>query len=137
MTDQRDEGEQGKQGGSSGTPALEWIASGIGLALTLGILGTIGWEAVKGEENKLPAIAISVERIVATEAGYAVEVTARNLSPATASHVEIEGQLAGGATSSMTLDYLPGESERKGGLFFKEDPRTRQLEVRALGYEEP
>lgn len=137
MGDERRQREEARQG----TPALEWIASGIGLVLTLGILGSIGWEAVQGGGNEPPAMDVAVERIVPTGTGYVVEVRARNRSSATAAAVEVEGALSQGgrevATSRAIIDYVPGESDRRAGLFFTEDPRTHQIEVRALGYSEP
>ena len=64
-----------------------------------------------------------------------------NLSPATAAAVQIEGELVEGervlATSQVTLDYVPGNSERRGGLFFRENPQAYDLEIRALGYAKP
>lgn len=123
------------------TPPLEWLASGIGLVLTLGMLGLIGWQAYRGTESQPPTISVAAERVVQTDNGFVVEVTARNHSPATAAAVEIEGALKQGgrtvATSKAILDYVPGNSERRGGLFFKEDPRPYQLELRPLGYAEP
>ena len=125
----------------SGTPLLEWIAAGIGLLLTLGILGSISWEAVKGGGEAAPAIEVTVERVTPVAAGYVVEVRARNHSPATAAAVQIEGELDKGSaepvTSSATIDYVPGESDRRAGLFFTDDPRAHKLEVRALGYAKP
>jgi uncharacterized protein (TIGR02588 family) len=123
------------------TPPLEWLASGIGLVLTLGMLGLIGWQAYRGTEAPPPTITVVAERIVQTGSGFVVEVIARNRSPTTAAAVEIEGELKQGgqtvATSKAILDYVPGNSERRGGLFFKEDPRPYQLELRPLGYAEP
>lgn len=122
-------------------PILEWIAAAFGLLLTLATLGAIGWQALKGGGDQPPAIEATVERITPTAAGYAVEVKLRNRSPATAAAVAIEGELTRGgqevATSSATIDYVPGESSRAAGLFFKEDPRRHKLEVRVLGYAKP
>lgn len=119
-------------------PALEWVASAIGLLITLGVLGVIGWEAASGDGEAPPAIALSVERVTETDAGYVVEVMAANRSDTTAAGVEIQGKLArGGETSGATIDYVPGRSERGAGLFFTQDPRAGGLELRALGYEEP
>lgn len=125
----------------SGTPALEWIAAGIGLVLTLAMLGFIGWQAWKSTAEERPAIKVDVQRIVPSADGWLVEVAAQNLSAATAAAVQIEGELLDGervvATSQVTLDYVPGNSERRGGLFFREDPEAHGLKVRALGYAEP
>jgi uncharacterized protein (TIGR02588 family) len=123
------------------TPALEWIASGIGLALAVGTPGFIGREGTQRLQDEPPAIEVRVERIVSHAAGYTVEIRARNLHERTAAEVEIEGTLRDGdreiATSRMTLAYVPGRSERGGGLFFEVDPRAYSLQVRALGYEQP
>lgn len=129
------------QGERSRPPLLEWIAAAIGLLLTLAVLGALGWEGLKGSGRNPPAIETQVSRIVPTRAGYVVEIELRNRSSATAAAVEVEGELtkADGttATSTATVDYVPGESTRNAGLFFKDDPRRHRLEVRALGFAEP
>ena len=122
-------------------PLLEWVAAGIGLALTLGMMAMIGLEAVRGDVSQLPAIEVKAKRIAATPSGFVVEVVAANRSGGTAAAVQVEGTLKSGdtevETSSLTLDYVPGHAERKGGLFFTRDPRRHRLEVRALGYQAP
>jgi uncharacterized protein (TIGR02588 family) len=138
-------GSSAKGGGGkrarNAIPALEWIAGGIGLLLTLGILGLIGSEAWKDAGEAPPAIEAKVERITPFAAGHVVEVKLENRSPATAAAVQVQGKLMRGgetvATSSAVMDYVPGESSRRAGLFFTEDPRRYRLEVRALGYTEP
>ena len=125
----------------SGTPLLEWVASGIGLVLTLSMLGLLLREALSGEAGQLPAIEVAIRRIAPAGSGFVVEIEAVNGSGGTAAGVEIEGQLkSGGATietSSAVIDYVPGHSRRSGGLFFREDPRRHQIEVRALGFQTP
>ena len=125
----------------SGPPLLEWIAAAIGLLLTLAVLGTLGWESVKGSHVEPPAIEAGIGAITPTPAGYVVEVELRNRSSATAAAVEVEGDLtkADGTvvTSTTTVDYVPGDSTRKAGLFFKDDPRRHRLDVRAVGFAEP
>lgn len=125
----------------SGKPIGEWIAGAIGLLLTLAILGYIGWQAVQAPERVPPMIAVEVKSLSRSGSGFLVEISARNRSPRTAAQVEVEGTLKRGgsdvATSSTTLAYLPGHSERHGGLYFDQDPRQYQLQVRALGYARP
>jgi uncharacterized protein (TIGR02588 family) len=132
---------KGAKGNAADTPALEWIAAGLGLLLTLAMLGTIGWEMIAGGGDRPPAIEARIERIVPTGGGYVVEIALRNESPATAAAVQVQGELTKPdgevATSGATLDYVPGESTRHAGLFFKEDPRLGRLEVRTLGYAQP
>jgi uncharacterized protein (TIGR02588 family) len=122
-------------------PLLEWIAAGIGLVLTLLIIVVIGREAVSGEAEAPPAIEVRAVSLARTSTGFVVEVAATNRSGATAAAVQIEGALSSddtaAETSSLTFDYVPGHATRTGGLFFREDPRLHELELRALGYQEP
>jgi uncharacterized protein (TIGR02588 family) len=125
----------------TGTPLLEWVASGIGLLLTLSVLAVIGREALSHEAEQLPAIEVGIRRIAPAGSGFVVEIEAANRSGGTAAAVEIEGALKSGGTpvetSSALLDYVPAHSRRTGGLFFTRDPRLHQIEVRALGYQTP
>jgi len=122
-------------------PLLEWISAGIGLVLTLAIVALIGREALNGETAQPPAIEVVPGRVTPLPSGFVVEVTAVNRSGGTAAGVEVEGELKSGdeaiEASSLTFDYVPGHAQRKGGLFFTQDPRRHRLEVRALGYQAP
>ena len=122
-------------------PLLEWISAAIGLALTLGIVVLIGKEWLNCETEQPPAIELLAGSVTPMRSGFVVEVTAVNRSGGSAAEVEVEGALMSGAspveTSHMTFDYVPGRAERKGGLFFTQDPRRHRLQVRALGYQEP
>lgn len=122
-------------------PALEWAAAGLGLLVTLAMLAAMAWQALGGVGQVPPAVEARVERVAETSAGYAVTLRLSNRSPTTAAKVQIEGELvaAGGTseTSGATIDYVPGRSERRAGLFFRQDPRRHRLEVRVLGYSEP
>lgn len=124
-------------------PALEWVASAVGLALTLAILGIIAREAYQGPGDEPPMVEVRSERIVSAGGGrgWVVEFVAVNRSRSTAAAVQIEGRLSSDgrevATSGATLDYIPGRSERTGGLFFAQDPLAHDLKLRALGYAEP
>ena len=121
-------------------PVLEWIAVALGLAVTLGLLGFVGWQALSSSKEEPPRIVVETGKVHPYSGGWVVEVTARNLSPATAAGVEIEGTLTHAGkqtTATATLDYVPGHSTREAGLFLTEDPGAGQLEVRATGYAAP
>lgn len=122
-------------------PFLEWIAAAIGLLLTLAMLAIVGRDAISGDAHEPPAIEVMVSRIVQAGSGFVVEIVATNRTGGTGAAVEIEGELKSGETpvetSSLTFDYVPGHAERRGGLFFRQDPRIHQLELRALGYQTP
>ena len=142
MAKEEEAGRNGRRGGAHpDTPALEWIAAAVGLLLTLAILGAMAWEAWAGGDDQPPAIEIRVERIVPAGSGYVVETVLDNRSPSTAAAVELEGELTRSdgtkATSSATIDYVPGASVRRAGLVFRDDPRRGRLEIRVLGYSEP
>jgi uncharacterized protein (TIGR02588 family) len=109
--------------------------------LTLAIIGVIGWDALQGGREQPPSIEATIKRIAPAAGGFVVEVALHNRSSSTAAAVEVEGELKNGGetleTSGATLDYVPGMSTRRAGLFFTQDPRQRDLKVRALGYVEP
>lgn len=126
---------------TSETPLLEWIAAGVGLLLTLMMLGVIGREALNGETQQFPDIAVAATGIAPGGPGYVLTFEASNKTGGTAAAVEIEATLKDGdtiiETSSATLDYVPGHGKAKGGVFFADDPRRYELEVRALGFQIP
>ncbi|MBM6582845.1 MULTISPECIES: hypothetical protein [Microvirga] len=121
-------------------PWLEWAASGIGLFLVLGIFGVIGWQVFNGATTP-PEIIVEVDTVAPVEGGYRVLFLARNTAGEAAAQVEIEGTVSkAGAdteTSRVVLDYIPGHSERQGGLFFTYEPRSGSLAVRATGFTTP
>jgi uncharacterized protein (TIGR02588 family) len=123
------------------TPALEWIAAGIGLLLVLALFAVIGREALSGDAEQLPAIEVAILRVAPAGSGFVVAFEARNRTGGTAAAVEFEGQLKDGETlvetSGAVVDYVPGHGRTKGGMFFSEDPRRHRLEVRALGFQTP
>jgi uncharacterized protein (TIGR02588 family) len=138
---QKPGGTRRRRGAHPDTPALEWVAAAIGLLLTFTILGSMAWEAYVGGGDRVPAIEARVERVVRTGTGYVAEIELDNSSPATAAAVEVVGEVTKPdgttATSAATIDYVPGASVRRMGLFFTEDPRQGRLDVRVLGYSEP
>lgn len=138
---QRQEQRQQQTGGAARQPWLEWVASGLGLALALGVIGVILWEGLRSEDGP-PAVVVQVECVVATAAGYVVEFRAVNRGEATAAKLQVQGELKRGGetieTGEVSFDYIPGHSERRGGLVFSQDPRPPlTLELRATGYAEP
>ena len=105
------------------------------------MLGVIGREALNGETEQLPVIAVAVTGISPAAPGYVLAFEASNKTGGTAAAVEIEAILKDGdtivETGKATLDYVPGHGNAKGGVFFAEDPRRHELEIRALGFQTP
>lgn len=122
------------------TPVAEWVAAGLGLALTIGVVGFSLWEGITAGSS-VPAIAIEAEPPVAVAGGYLVAVTLRNDSDATASSISIRGELEREGRTVETrramFDYAPGKGEVRGGLVFQNDPAAHVLRLSVEGYQEP
>ncbi|WP_305098275.1 hypothetical protein [Croceibacterium aestuarii] len=127
-------------GSYTSRPLLEWVAVAIGSLVTAALVGYIGWKAATSDQETPPMVAVEQGQTTPYEGGWVVEVRARNLSPSTAANVEIEGTLHSGSsetTATTTIDYVPGDSVRKAGLFLPSDPARGVLELRAKGYAAP
>lgn len=137
-TDQEQERQEEEQ--EERTSVWEWIVAAISTVIVLGAIGFMLYEALS-EPASPPKITIQVDSIVTTSSGYIVEFTAENRGQTTAQGLQIEGQLKSDTgtvqTSSVTIDYVPQEARRAGGLFFSEDPRRYRLELQPKGYDRP
>lgn len=140
MTDTERGGARERTRAEETTSVWEWIIAAVSTLLVFGAIGFIFYRAVT-EDPVTPRISVQVDTIVQTESGYAVEFWARNHGDATAKGLSVEGQLVGDTgvlfTRSTTLDFVPGESRRRGGLFFPVDPRRYELRLYPVGYDRP
>jgi uncharacterized protein (TIGR02588 family) len=93
--------------------------------------------------DKAPVdVVIQQQAIVPVQGGYLVPIQMTNLGANSAEGLEVEGTLMDPAgntveTSETSIDYLPPHSTTEGGLFFTEDPRQYNLQLRPKGYEVP
>lgn len=128
----------GRRGGEGSR--WEWVAAVVSGALVLFVLAYLVYDAAARPQTP-PAVQVRVDSIVPAAGMWRVDFTARNRGHAAAAEVKVEGEIrAGGGmveTSEAVLDYVPGQSSRRGGLFFREDPRAGALELRAHGYQDP
>lgn len=119
---------------------FEWIVAALGAAIVAGSLAILAYTALTEEETP-PSISFGVPAVRPVAAGFLVEVMLRNDGTRTAAKLQIEGLLVEGEkiieTSQATFDYVGARSERRGGLFFANDPGKFQLQLRARGYELP
>ncbi|HVG49175.1 MAG TPA: hypothetical protein VM899_13700 [Rubellimicrobium sp.] len=133
--------DQGTEEHGEPTPLLEWVAGAIGAILTLTLLGVLAWQAWTHPGDVPPEVTVRLEEVLPVQGGFVARIAGVNASPETAAAVEVEGMLSREGeeveTAHATLDYVPGNSEKRGGLFFAEDPREGDLRLRALGYQEP
>lgn len=120
---------------------LPILAGAIGFALTIGLIGFVGWDALDRARPEAPQIEVRAGEIHAVPQGFVVAFEARNTSPLPVTGVVVEGSLTVAGeqpiVSSVTLDYIAGHSKREGGIFLPVDPDTGQLDLRALGYAKP
>lgn len=126
---------------AKGPALLEWVAGGIGALIVAGMMALMASEALTARPELPPVMHVEPVALSAVPGGFVLQVKVVNRSPRTAAAVAIEGALVGGGseveTSSATLTYVPGESERQAGLVFATDPRRHRLRLRVLGYEKP
>ena len=120
-------------------PPVEWFVAGIGFVLVAGVLGFLLYGAVR--DGALPDVKLSVDAVVQLRNGYLVRITAMNEGGRTAQGLTVEGELRSGADlverSEAVIEFLPPHSRKRAGMFFSRDPRTFELKLRPLGYEEP
>jgi uncharacterized protein (TIGR02588 family) len=132
--------EQKEQSVIPSIPITEWLAAGVGLTLIIVAIASLLYHALTKHETP-PSIQISVLSIEKQENRYLVRICAKNTGHTTAAQLAIEGIVtpSGGSEerSQLTLDYLPGGSERTAALFFHVDPRTSEFRIRPLGYQDP
>ncbi len=119
---------------------FEWVVAAISTLLLLGMIGVLLYEAIFHDDLG-PAIQITVEQVVPVPPGFRVDFVAENSGDATAAGVLVEGTvtLPDGtkAAGEATLDYVPAQSARRGGIFLTEDPREHPFELLPRGFTQP
>jgi uncharacterized protein (TIGR02588 family) len=118
------------------TSFFEWTIAAVGLILVMFTLGFVSYEAIYLKDTP-PNLAVKNTSTKKLTDGYLVEFTVKNTGERTAANVIIEGKLSNGETKTITMDYVAAKSEQKGGLFFKADPQTNNLEIITIGYVNP
>ena len=108
-----------------------WVALGLLVLLVLFVAWSVASylavaSGVSKANDRVPA---GVRRQLAKKDGLLVS------TPTTILVLGTDGGTI--ETSDTTLDYLPGRSEREGGLFFSRDPRGFDLRLRPKGYMKP
>ena len=129
-----------EQGKIKDAPLWMWGIGLLGLALVLGSIVFMLYEAAAGDSSP-PDVTVRVDSILPTRNGFLVKFRVINEGGSTAEGLTVEGELRNGTggveTSDTTIEYVPSHSEREGGLFFKSDPRQYEVQLRAKGYEKP
>lgn len=120
-----------------------WVQTVIGVLSAVLVSILIGWIALDMIVSKEtpPDLAVNVTLVTKVKAGWLVEFEVVNVASETAAEVGIQAELSkDGETveeNSATIDYVPGQSTARGGLFFSRDPADFELEIRPTGYRKP
>ena len=126
-----------KNGSSPKARWVEWIAGTLSALVVVLMLSWVAWEAIT-EDPTPPDFAIAIMERVAVERGFRVVFDIANTSNQTAAAVVVRGEIIDGATTietaDVTFDYVPGGSKETGVILFSQDPGTRTLRVRPMGY---
>lgn len=134
------ERESAEERNGPGTSAWEWAIAAVGALVVLSAVGFLLHDALTSPSTP-PRIEITVDSVVATEHGHVVEFRARNHGYRTAARLLVEGEIRSDTgtveKAQATIDYVPAQSSRRGGLLFEHDPRSHTLEVRGKGYDAP
>jgi uncharacterized protein (TIGR02588 family) len=119
---------------------LEWAVFGIGLILTLGVIGALIWDAASGERMP-PDLTVELGDPEPRSQGWAVPVTVRNEGEETAegAQVLVVLELPGGEKEEAGLEmpFVPRHSRREGWVHFVHPPASGRLSGRVTGYEQP
>lgn len=123
----------GAKRGEADMPVLEWLASFLGAALALGLIGYIAWDGLVSSGER-PDLVVQAGRIMPVAGGTVTEIVVSNRGGETAAEVTVEG-VGGGRTSRVTFDFVPGNSSRQGAMLFPAG--TAAPELRVTGYRQP
>ncbi len=121
-------------------PVWEWLVAAMGFII---VSVAIGMTLYRGavQENSPPNIQISLKSVSQKSQGFLVEFELSNTGNRAASAVNVEGELKTNGetveTRTMTMAYAPSNSKRSGGLIFSKDPSIYDVEIRAVGFEDP
>ena len=120
---------------------MEIAVAALGAAIVVAALGFMVYEAVTAPSDPVPKLVVRLDTVIAYASGHVAEFRAINAGEATAASVQVQGELHADTglveQSESTIDFVPAQSWRKGGLVFRADPRRHRLTVRVMGYDRP
>lgn len=116
--------------GGGDTPLLEWICGGVGALLFLGAVGLLMGEGMRPATP--PDISGRVIGVEQAASGWLARIEVRNVGDA-AVDVRLEVS-SGGETRNMTVDFLPAQATRTGGVYFEQRPVSDSIRVTLTGF---
>ncbi|MDX3925085.1 MAG: TIGR02588 family protein [Shinella sp.] len=119
---------------------IEWLTGILSAAVVVSLIGWIGYEAVI-RDGKPPELSVTMLGAERTTSGFRVDFEISNSAPTTAAGVNVTGALVQNGEvveeSTVTLDYVPAESQAAGAVIFSIDPAGKQIRLQAKGYGDP
>lgn len=119
---------------------MEWILGAIGAVLFISAVGFLIVEGIRGPDRP-GEVVLRIEEILETENTHLVRYSAYNSGSKTLADLHLSARLFDGTSeidsAQAVLDFLPGNSTRRGGFYLREDPERYRLELRVEGYQEP
>lgn len=121
-------------------PRLEWLLGVFGLLLLGSAVSFLIREGLIQDERP-GAVSVTVTETRKAGSAYVVRFTVHNNGSQTLSHLHLTARLTEGSgqveSGQAFIDYLPGHSQREGGIYLKHDPGRYALEIRPEGYMTP
>lgn len=145
MTDREKKAEQGADSDDTmpideGTSAIEWVTAAVGAVLFIAMIGYMVYVGLRDVQGS-PKIELTTSDPVQRDDNFHVGFVATNSGEVTATGLVVRAVLTDGdrdvESQEVTIDYLPTQSSRRGGFFFKQDPTRYKLAVTATAYMEP
>ncbi len=119
---------------------IEWATGAVSALIVFAVIVWIGKDAI-ADRDATPNLKGVVLKTEKRSDGVQVLFEILNESSATASQVNVEGEISDGETvlerTETVLDYVPGHSKARGGMIFRQDPTGKTITVRADGFAEP
>lgn len=129
-----------RRGEISRAGTIEWLLGALSAVVVAAMIGFLLYQAL-AVGRPAPEFETTVRNIELRGGAYHVVFRALNRGQETVAGVTVVGRLVDGErrleSSTVTLDYLPAQSERQGALLFRNDPNEHRLELEIQGYREP
>ena len=120
---------RGRKTKANDIPALEWAVGALGALIVAAVIGFLLYRGVAGDASP-PEIHVEIKQIAPARDGFRVQFEAHNSGSEAAAQVTIEAVLSRRGVEAerreVTLAYLPGHSERGGGMFLLKKTRMQK-----------
>jgi uncharacterized protein (TIGR02588 family) len=113
---------------------------GLGLALSLGVLAFLAYEATRRDDEP-PSLTVELGAPEPRGGAFQVPVTVTNQGARTAAGALIMVEAIWGSeteTAEVELEWVPGRASRQAWVVFARDPSTAdEVQAKVAGFESP